>query len=117
MPLKYEEVAKAPVDGSLYKGARFEFGAKLQVDASAVINDVFSYKTQLKLFSDYLDKPQNLRTNWDNQIDWKLGKHLALTFKTFLIYDDKVRIEGARRIQFQEYILLNFTHTFKPKGE
>jgi len=111
---EYEDYA-GDILGSYYKSARFEFGAKMQLDASAVINDVFTYKTQLKLFSDYLDKPQNMRVNWDNQIDWKFAKHLALTFKTFLIYDDKVRIDGARKIQFQEYLMLNFTYAFKPK--
>lgn len=125
MPLKEEYADATDIQGSYYKGAKFEFGAKLKVDAKFNINENFDYQTQLVLFSDYLDKPQNLRVNWDNSINWKIAKYFALAFKTFLIYDDDILItsdddidmypKGRQRIQFKEYLSFNFTYTFKPK--
>ena len=101
-------------DAVTYKPAKFEFGAKFTADAKFTINDVFNYKTQLVLFSNYLDKPQNLRVNWDNQIDWQIAKHFAVTFKTYLIYDEHILIEGSPKIQFKEYLMINYTYKFKP---
>lgn len=107
------------------KSARFEFGAQLKLDAKVNINDNFSYGTQVVLFSNYLDKPQNLRVNWDNRIDWKLAKYFSFTITTRLIYDDKVLIkkdsdidkypDGRQRIQFQESLSFGFTYTIANK--
>lgn len=111
--------------GSYYRSARFEFGAQLKVDAKVNINDNFAYSTQVVLFSNYLDKPQNLRVNWDNRFDWKLAKYFSLTLTTNLIYDDKVLIKndkdidkypkGIQRIQFKESLAFGFTYTIASK--
>lgn len=111
--------------GEFYRSARFEFGAQVKVDAKVMINDNFNYTTQLALFSDYLDKPTNIRVNWDNRFDWKLAKYFSLTVTTNLIYDDKVLIvrdsdkaqypNGKRRIQFKESLGFGITYTFAPK--
>lgn len=108
--------------GHCYKGVRFEFGAQLKVDLKVNVNDNFSYTSQILLFSDYLDKPQNIRVNWDNRIDWKLTKYFSLTLTTNLIYDDKVMIkndqdidrypDGRQRVQFKESMLFGFVYTF-----
>lgn len=108
--------------GHCYKKVRFEFGAQLKVDLKVNVNDNFSYTSQVVLFSDYLDKPQNVRVNWDNRIDWKLTKFFSLTFTTNLIYDDKVMIkndkdldkypDGRQRIQFKESLAFGFVYTF-----
>lgn len=114
-----------PTDGSQFRGARFEFGAQLKVDAKVNVNDNFSYSTQVVLFSNYLDKPQNLRVNWDNRIDWKLAKYFSFTITTNLIYDDKVMIvsekdkskypNGRQRVQFKESLAFGFTYTIASK--
>ena len=100
---------------SMYRSARFELGAKMTVNAKFSINDVFTGETQLILFSDYLHHPTDLRVNWDNKISWNLSKHFALALQTWLIYDPNVLIEGQKRIQFKEYLTLNFTHTLAPR--
>lgn len=125
MPLRDGLDPGSPVTGASYKAAKFEFGSKLKVDAKFNINDVFDYQTQVVLFSDYLDKPQNLRVNWDNSINWKIAKYFGITFKTFLIYDEDVLIvsaddadlypKGRQRVQFKEYVSFNFTYTLQPK--
>lgn len=103
------------------KVARFEFGTQLKVDAKVIVNEVFTYTTQLVLFSNYLDHPENLRVNWDNRIDYKLAKYFTLTVASNLIYDDKVMITSPvdgttrQRIQFKESLAFGFTYTFAAK--
>lgn len=124
MPLRkeWEGITEGvPTDGSQLRSARFEFGAQLKVDAKVNVNDNFSYSTQVVLFSNYLDKPQNMRVNWDNRIDWKLAKYFSFTVTTNLIYDDKVMIfsdkdgKTHQRIQFKESVAFGFTYTIASK--
>lgn len=125
MQLRDGLTAGPDITGASYRGAKFEFGAKLKVDAKFNVNQVFDFQTQVVLFSDYLDKPLNMRVNWDNSINWKIAKYFSIAFKTFLIYDEDVFIKsaedaelypnGRQRIQFKEYLSFNFTYTFQPK--
>lgn len=107
--------------GSYYKPARFEFGAQVKADIAVKINDNFAYTSQLVLFSNYLDHPENIRVNWDNRFDWKLAKYFSLTLTTNLIYDDKVLIfsekdgQTKQRVQFKESLLFGFTYTIARK--
>ena len=119
MPLR-EEGLENPV-GEDYKPYRFGLGAQLKVDAKWVINDAFSYTTQLVLFSNYLHKPQNLRVNWDNKVFWKLAKYFALTLSTNLIYDENVKVKvisddvKVPAVQFKEFLEFGFTYTIGGK--
>lgn len=114
------------IDGNVYKSAKFEFGAQLKVDFKVNVNDNFAFSSQVVLFSDYLDKPQNLRVNWDNRIDWKVAKFFSFTIMTNMIYDDNVIIQtpdeakagtpGRQRIQFKESLSFGFVYTFASKN-
>ncbi len=103
--------------GQYYSSSRFEFGAQIKTDIAVKINNNFSYTTQIVLFSNYLDHPENIRVNWDNRFDWNLAKYFSLTLTTNLIYDDKVQIFSPKdnltiaRVQFKEAILFGFTYT------
>lgn len=116
-----EQAEKLIATGEYYRPVRFELGTQLKADAKFVINDNFSYTTQLVLFSNYLDHPENIRTNWDNRIDVKLAKYFSLTITTNLIYDDKVLIfseadgQTKQRVQFKESLGFGFTYTFATK--
>lgn len=107
--------------GACYKPARFEFGAQVKADIAVKVNDNFSYTSQLVLFSNYLDHPENMRVNWDNRFDWKLAKYFSLTLTTNMIYDDKVLIfsenDGLtkQRVQFKQSMLFGFTYTIASK--
>lgn len=114
------------IDGNSYKAAKFEFGAQLKVDFKVNINDNFAFSSQVVLFSDYLDEPQNLRVNWDNRIDWKLARFFSFSIVTNFIYDDKVMIkndkdldkypDGRQRVQFKESLSFGFVYTFASKS-
>lgn len=107
--------------GSYYRSARFEFGAQIKADVALQVNESFKYTSQLVLFSNYLDHPENIRVNWDNRFDWKLAKYFSLTLTTNLIYDDKVMIYSEKdgltkqRVQFKESLLFGFTYTIASK--
>ena len=124
MPLKEEwkdKTENVPTDGSQFRSARFEFGAQVKADIAVNVNDNFKYTSQLVLFSNYLDHPENLRVNWDNRFDWKLAKYFSLTLTTNMIYDDKVMIfsekdgQTKQRVQFKESLLFGFTWTIASK--
>ncbi len=111
-------------DGT-FMPTRFEFGAQVKLDAKVIINNNFSYTTQLLLFSDYLNNPQNIRVNWDNRFDWKVAKYFSFTITSYLIYDDKVMIKsdkdidqypnGRQRLQFKESLAFGFSYTISSK--
>ena len=116
MPLREEGLDKTVGDN--FKPYRFGLGAQLKVDVKWVINDNFNYTTQLVLFSNYLQKPQNLRVNWDQKVFWKLAKYFALTLSTNLIYDENVKVKvisddlKVPAVQFKEFLEFGFTYTF-----
>ena len=124
MDLKEEWVGvteNLPDDGTQYRSARFEFGAQVKADIAVKVNDNFAYTSQLVLFSNYLDHPENIRVNWDNRFDWKIAKYFSLTLTTNMIYDDKVMIFSEKdgltrqRVQFKESLLFGFTYTIARK--
>ncbi len=105
-------------DGNVteYKANRFEFGAQLKVDAKVNVNDNFKYTTQVVLFSNYLQDPQNLRVNWDNRFDFAIHKYFSLVLSTNLIYDPLVTIDGkTSKIQFKESLAFGFAYTIASK--
>ncbi len=103
-----------------YKAFRPELGAQIKADASWVINDAFSYTTQVALFYNYLKPQYEPRVTWDNKVFWKLAKFFALTVSTNLIYDPFVtlnRKDGTqgKGIQFKEFLEFGFTYTISHK--
>lgn len=121
LPADSEELKQAKENGTAYKHAKFEFGAQLKMDIAVNVNDNFKYTSQVVLFSNYLDHPENLRVNWDNRFDWKLAKYFSLTFMTNLIYDDNVKIATEKdpvkkaRVQFRENLAFGFVYTIASK--
>lgn len=104
-------------DAGKYKPALFQFGAQLKIDAKAVLNDVFTYDTQLVLFTDYLDNPfTHNRVNWDNKLTWLASKYFKTALNTWLIYDPIVKFDGvASKVQFKEFFSISFTYTITNK--
>ena len=113
------------VEGSTdqYKSWRLEFGAQIKADAAWVINDAFSYTTQLALFYNYLTPKTEPRITWDNKVFWKLAKYFALTVSTNLIYDPRVLVRDTDKdgkadtkgVQFKEFLEFGFTYTITNK--
>lgn len=72
---------------------RSEFGGYLRASYKINITDDIVFQTKLDLFSNYLDKPQNLDVNWETLTMIKISKYFSVSFATHLIYDESVMIE------------------------
>ncbi len=97
--------------------ARWALGAQLKATLNKDIFKNCKVMSTLTLFSDYLDKPQNVQINWDFQVTYQLNKYLQTGLKTNLIYDDNILItdkdgHAAPRVQFKEVFSVNFAYTF-----
>ena len=51
-----------------------------------------SFKTNLSLFSNYTNQPQNIDVTWETLTSMKVGKFFSLTLSTYLIYDHDIEI-------------------------
>ena len=119
------EVTATDAEGkaTAWKPVRLEFGAQVKADMSWVINDNFTYTTQLALFYNYLTPKVEPRITWDNKVFWKLAKYFALTVSTNMIYDPLVKVKDTdadgvadvKGVQFKEYLEFGFTYTFTHK--
>ena len=106
-----------------FRGVRYEFGAQLKADAKWIINDNFTYTTQVTAFYNYLTPKVEPRITWDNKVFWKMAKYFALTLSTNLIYDPLVivrdtdgdKVADAKGVQFKEYFEFGFTYTIAAK--
>lgn len=99
------------------------FMAKYQKDVIENVN----VKTQLTLFSNYLDRPQNIDVLWDLLISMKINKFISATVSTTLIYDHDILVPidrnsngsttdagdfGGPRVQFKEVLNIGFSYKF-----
>ncbi|MBS4012620.1 MAG: DUF3078 domain-containing protein [Bacteroidetes bacterium] len=69
-----------------------EFGGYIRTSYKINITDDISFQTKLDLFSNYLDKPQNLDVNWETLTMIKVSKYITVSFATHLIYDENIMI-------------------------
>ena len=119
--MKLRDPSFDPTDGDSYYGALFQLGAQVKMNLKTSINDIFTYETQLILFTDYLNHPFTWnRVNWDNKFGLLVGKYIKIAFDTWLIYDPIVHIadktgDVRQRVQFKEFFSFNFTYTLGKK--
>ena len=111
-----------PLVGTNYRPQLFQLGAQIKANLKTSVNDVFTYETQLILFTDYLNHPFVWnRVNWDNKIALRVGRFFKIAFDTWLIYDpivlitDKNGNDPKQRVQFKEFFSINFTYTLGQK--
>lgn len=95
------------------KKTRMEVGAIAKIDLNTEIMKNVTLNNKVELFSNYLDKPQNIDIDWDLMLNMKVNDYLSANLITNLIYDDDIKvpldkngdgvIEGSGpRIQFKE---------------
>ena len=95
---------------------KWELGAQLKATLQKELLKDFKVATQLTFFSDYMGKLQNIKVNWDVQLDYAFNKYLKASFRTNMIYDDNILIANkigheCPRLQFKEVFSLNFSYT------
>lgn len=68
----------------------FQFGAYLTARYSVALTKRIDYRTRLDLYSNYLEKPQNVDVLWDNIIAFKISEALGGSLGVTMVYDDDV---------------------------
>jgi len=86
---EFDDLGNKTKDG---ENTRIEAGGYLRMLYKRDIAKNVSYQTNLDLFSNYSNNPQNIDVNWDNLISMKINKYLSTTITTSLIYDDDIDI-------------------------
>jgi hypothetical protein len=85
-----------------------------------------SFTTKIDLFSNYLDKPQNIDVNWETMIAMKVNKYITVNFNTDLVYDDNIKVPFDKnnngtieqgesvgsKIQFKEILGVGLSYNF-----
>lgn len=73
-------------------GRRVEMGAFVDIIYKNTFAKKIELNSRLNLFSNYLDRPQNIDVNWENIFLFKLVKNLSLSIQTHLIYDHDINV-------------------------
>jgi len=101
------------------KKSRSEFGGYARFnyaknDFKAELLKNISLQSKLDLFSNYLDKPQNVDVSWENIILMKVNKYIAISLNTNLLYDADIvdPTDGKAKIQFKEILGVGFSYKF-----
>jgi hypothetical protein len=100
------------------KRVKSEFGAKLLMAINYEVAKNVNLSTKLELFSDYLNKPENIDVNWQVLVDLKVNSWLNVSISTELIYDDDVIINNADgiplgpRTQFKQMLMVGIGYSF-----
>ncbi|HET6243600.1 MAG: DUF3078 domain-containing protein [Bacteroidetes bacterium] len=103
---------------------REEFGSyfKAMFRKENIINNV-SLQVKLDLFSNYLEKPENIDVNWETMVILKVNKYINANISSHLIYDHDIEIgvdtngdglidSSGPRTQFKEVLSIGLTFKF-----
>jgi len=107
-------------EGQRVKG---EPGATLNVNYKRFLWKNINMKTELRLFSNYVNNPEKIDVDWTTQFSLKVNKYVSTTLFFYLKYDDdtiipfydwidgvKTKVGEGKRIQFQETFGITFTY-------
>ena len=111
------------------KRSKQEMGAQLVFNNKVTPYKDLTIENRLRLFSSYLNKPQNVDTDWELIVDQKINWFFTIRLNLHLIYDDDVRFtvldsEGipillpdgsekkVAKTQFKEFIGLSLQFKF-----
>ncbi len=107
------------------KRANQEMGGQLLIKNELTIIDDLNISNSLRLFSNYLDKPQNVDIDWEINLEKQLSLFFTVMLNVHLIYDDDIRFpkldendepvllpDGSEkkipRLQLKQYLGLTF---------
>jgi hypothetical protein len=84
---------------------RFEFGASISAYYKFNIMTNVSIENRLNLYSNYLDKPQNVDIDYQMNIIMKINKYMSANVAVQAIYDDN----SIQAVQVREVFGLELT--------
>ena len=71
---------------------RSEFGAYIKIWYTEELMKNVTFMTKLDLFSNYLDRPENIDVTWETLFTLKVNEWLSASLNTLLIYDHDIGI-------------------------
>lgn len=74
------------------KKTLYQLGASLDAYYKVNLMENIAFENILKLYSDYLDKPQNIYTDYTANLFMKVNKFVTVNAGVQMIYDDKTKI-------------------------
>lgn len=92
----------------------FQFGAFLSANFNKELVKNVIYTSRLDLYSNYLDKAQNVDIFWTNNLAFKVNKWLVVTYQWNVAYDDNFTPpeKNGPRTQFLGNLGIGFTAKF-----
>ncbi len=72
---------------------RSEFGGYIKFFFKHDIVKNVNFQTKLNLFTNYLDKPQNIDVFWEVLLEMKINKFLSANILTNMLYDDNTHVK------------------------
>lgn len=117
-PAVYDDFGNMITPGKKY---RAEIGGFLKIKFKRQLLNNISFENNLELFSNYMNKPENIDINWGTITSIKILKYFSATLTTNLIYDDDVEVPVDRdgdgekegygpRLQFEQMFGFGFTY-------
>lgn len=97
---------------------RVELGGYIRTHLRLNLMQNVTMNTDLSLFSNYLDQPQNVDVDWKVFIAMKVNEYISANIMTHLIYDDNIKTvndqgeEQGPEIQFKDIIGIGFSYSF-----
>ena len=104
------------------KKSRFEFGAYASINFNTDLSKTTSYVGRLDLFSDYLNKPQNVAVFMTNVVNVKVTSIISMNLSVTMIYDDRIKTVkadgtfGGPSLQLQEILGVGVAYKFAKKA-
>lgn len=98
------------------KKSRFEIGGYMNVLLTTVVAKNIDFRSKLDLFSNYLNKPQNIDVNWENTLNLKVNEYVTVQLVAHLIYDNDIVFTDVNgrgpRTQFRESMGVGLNYAF-----
>ena len=115
----YDETTGAKISGG--KKTRSELGCYARVFYARDVMENVTLKTELDLFSNYVDEPENIDVNWEVLLNMKVNKYITASISTQLVYDNDIEIgidstgdgvidSSGPRTQFKEVIAVGVSY-------
>lgn len=93
---------------------RAELGASVKLLLKGEVLKNVSASTELNLFSNYLNNPQNIDVDWKVNLVLKVNDYLSAQIDTRLLYDADIvdPLDQKAKIQFKELLGVGFNYKF-----
>ena len=98
-----------------------EIGAYFKLKHRFKVMQNINLSSEVDLFSNYEQNPQNVVVNWEEVLAMKVNKYINVLIQTQLIYDDQILIHRANGTagpgtQFKEALGIGFAYRFEGFG-